>query len=64
VQKCKGGATYVLQLPGLSDGLVDRYSPYIERMRRDGWQVHLVNSLDELLVFAWEFSRTHYESKC
>lgn len=61
VQKCKGGATYVLQLPGFSDGLENRYSPQIERMRRDGWNVHLVNSMDELLVFAREFSRIHYE---
>lgn len=59
VSACRGGATYVLQLPGY-DGRDKQYGPQIERMRTDGWDVHLVNSMEELLVFAREFCRRHY----
>lgn len=61
VQACGGGATYVLQLPGYRDGVKDRYSAQLERMKADGWNVHLVNSMEELLVFAKEFSRLQYQ---
>lgn len=59
VHACRGGATYVLQLPGY-DGHSQQYGPQIDRMRADGWDVHLVNSMEELLVFAREFCRRHY----
>ncbi len=61
VQACGGGATYVLQLPGYRDGVKDQYAAQLERMKTDGWNVHLVNSIEELLVFAREFSRLQYQ---
>jgi hypothetical protein len=56
----RGGATYVLQLPGYSGKILDQYSGKIGRMMQDGWNVHLVNSMEELLQFARQFSRQAY----
>ena len=56
-----GGATYVLQLPGYVGGLDSQYRGQIERMTADGWNVHLVNSMEELLAFARQFSRMQYQ---
>ncbi len=56
-----GGATYVLQLPGYKKGLESRYGGQIEQMIADGWNVHLVNSMEELLAFARQFSRMQYQ---
>lgn len=61
VQNCGGGGTYVLQLPGYRDDVENRYAPQIARMRADGWNVHAVNSLEELLAFARQFSRQRYQ---
>jgi hypothetical protein len=58
---CGGGATYVLQLPGYDQGRQKQFGPQIQRMQDDGWNVHLVNSMEELLVFAREFSRLQYQ---
>lgn len=56
---CKGGATYVLQLPGFGS-YKNKFQSYIDRMQSDGWGVHLVNSMEELVAFARTFSRTQY----
>jgi hypothetical protein len=63
VQRCKGGGTYVLQLPGYPESTGETYGPLIKRMQEDGWNVHLVNSMDELLDFAKQFSRTRYHNR-
>lgn len=60
VQLCRGGATYVLQLPGFMGSFGSQFSEKIDRMKSDGWNVHLVNSMEELLVFARQFSRAQY----
>jgi hypothetical protein len=61
LQACQGGGTYVLQLPGYLESQSPGYGKeYLERMRLDGWNVHLVNSLEELLAFARQFSRMTY----
>jgi nucleoside-diphosphate-sugar epimerase len=56
----KGGGTLVLNLP--AEWEVQR-GPYatIRRARDEqGWQVHRVSSLDELVEFARQFSRLRY----
>lgn len=63
VRRCKGGGTYVLQLPGYPVSTGTTYGPLIERMQQDGWNVHLVNSMDELLAFAKQFSRARYHHR-
>jgi hypothetical protein len=60
---CGGGATYVLQLPGFDGPYGKQYEPQVNRMKRDGWNVHLVNSEEELIAFARAFSRQKYQSK-
>ncbi len=54
-----GGATYVLQLPGFAN-LTERFANQIQRMKQDGWGVYLVNSMEELIEFAKQFSRQQY----
>ncbi len=63
VQLSRGGATYVLQLPGYEGTLRGQYSDKIDRMKQDGWNVYLVNSMEELLVFARQFSRVQYHQR-
>jgi hypothetical protein len=58
---CAGGATYVLQLPGYNGSVKNEYSAKIERMKTDGWNVHLVNSMEELLAFSKQFSQLQYQ---
>lgn len=58
--RCGGGATYVLQLPGYERQTEGKYARELQRMTDEGWHVHLVNSMEELLLFAREFSRAHY----
>ena len=58
---CQGGGTYVLQIPDY----VRAHNPgtshgYLDRMQQDGWNVHMVNSLEELIAFARQFSRASY----
>ncbi|MFN7626194.1 MAG: hypothetical protein ACK5PZ_05130 [Pirellula sp.] len=57
---CEGGATYVLQLPGFDQGRGAQFQPKIDRMRDEGWHVHLINSMEELVGFARSFSRQRY----
>lgn len=59
---CLGGATYLLQLPGCGD-FQSQFDPLIERMKNDGWNVHLVNSMEELVTFARQFSHAQYTRK-
>lgn len=63
VQLCRGGATYVLQLPGYAGTLQGQYSDKLNRMKQEGWNVHLVNSMEELVEFARQFSRAHYHKR-
>lgn len=57
---CEGGATYVLQLPGFDQDYRSRFQSHLDRMRQDGWNVHLINSMEELVGFARSFSRQRY----
>jgi hypothetical protein len=41
--------------------MLAQYRGQIERMTADGWNVHLVNSMEELLAFARQFSRMQYQ---
>lgn len=60
VKRCGEGATYVLQMPGGNEVITKSRDPYIMRMQDDGWKVHLVDSMEELLGFAKQFSRARY----
>jgi hypothetical protein len=63
--RCGGGGTFVLQLSSamLAGKWSRRAQDDIERLQRDGWQVSLVDSLEQLVVFARQFSRTNFERK-
>jgi hypothetical protein len=59
----RGGATYVLQLPAylMAQQRAQRTIPPAEqRMVQDGWHVAHVDSMNQLLVFAREFSQAKY----
>ncbi len=60
VRRCHGGGTYVLQLPGYSADADSGTAEMIHRMQTDGWDVYLVNSMEELLDFARQFTRSNY----
>ena len=57
LQRCQGGGTFVLQISG--SGVTH---PSVERLRQAGWNVSLVNTLEELVDFARQFSRQNYET--
>jgi hypothetical protein len=63
VKLCRGGATYVLQLPGYvtNGNWPQPVQQNIDRMKNDGWNVSLVNDWEELVAFAREFSRRNFE---
>jgi len=63
IQLCRGGATYVLHLPGYQGAIRGQFSDKIDRMKQDGWNVHLVSSMEDLLVFARQFSRAQYHKR-
>jgi len=63
VISAKGGATYVLQLPGylLNSARAQKEIPPAEaRMAQDGWHVAHVDNMQELIVFAKQFSDAKY----
>lgn len=62
LRRCGGGGTYVLQLPQavMSDKWPQAVRENIDRMKRDGWAVSLVDSMEELVAFARQFSKTNY----
>ena len=64
LSRCRGGGTFVLQLPEaiLSSQWGQPTHQYLDRMRQDGWNVSLVNSQEQLVAFAREFSRRNYTS--
>lgn len=53
LDKARGGGTYVLHMGGGK-------SPETDRMRNDGWDVHRVASMKNLLDFAKAFSKKKY----
>jgi hypothetical protein len=62
-QSARGGATYVLQLPGYlmnQAGARRTIPPLEQRMERDGWHVSHVDNMAELVVFAKQFSQAKY----
>jgi len=63
VISAKGGATYVLQLPAylMNTARAQKEIPPAEaRMVRDGWHVAHVHDMQELVVFAKQFSDAKY----
>jgi hypothetical protein len=63
--RCGGGGTFVLQLPEafLSTTRSQHVDPHLSRMRQNDWNVSLVDSLEQLVAFARQFSRTNFESR-
>ena len=62
LRRCGGGGTFVLQLPGIarSESWPQATRQYVQRIANDGWNVSLVNSMEELVAFAREFSRRNF----
>lgn len=60
-----GGGTFVLQLPAamLSEKWGQPTQQHLDHMRQDGWNVSLVDSQEQLVAFARQFSRTKFASK-
>jgi hypothetical protein len=59
----RGGGSYVLQLPQYLMNLAgarSRIHPGCQRMKQDGWNVANVNSMEELMEFARQFSRAAF----
>jgi hypothetical protein len=54
VAKARGGGTYVLNMP------IGWEAGQVAQMRKDGWEVHGVQSWEELVAFARMFSRATY----
>lgn len=63
LQRCGGGGTFVLQLPQqvLADNWPQATRDYLDKMKQDGWNVCLVDSQEQLVAFAKQFSRTNYQ---
>jgi hypothetical protein len=53
----RGGGTMVLNL--WNEWTDDKQ---LVRAHKQGWDIHVVRSLDDLLPFAREFSRRHYDA--
>jgi hypothetical protein len=51
--QCGGGGTFVLQLH-------QQTHEYLDRLRREGWNVACVNSMEQLVEFARAFSKLNY----
>jgi hypothetical protein len=60
VECCGAGATAVLNL---SEWSVDRNKDYIDKLESIGWDVAIVSTQEELIKFAYEFSKKTYEER-
>ena len=62
---CGGGGTFVLQLPEamLSGAWGKPSADAVARLRKHGWNVSLVDSMEQLVAFARQFSRLNFERK-
>jgi hypothetical protein len=65
VQCCGGGGTYVLQIASdmFKHAWGRKTGSLLDRMQNDGWNVSLVNTQEELVAFAHDFSRRNYERR-
>jgi hypothetical protein len=54
-EKSRGGATYVLHMPN------EWSSHESERMRNDGWNTFFIQKWEDIVPFAKEFAKKHYE---
>jgi hypothetical protein len=63
IQFCGGGGTYLLELRGYASAIDKATEKKIDRMREDGWSVAIVNSMEDLVEFARNFSRSQYHLK-
>jgi hypothetical protein len=60
LERCRGGGTFVLQLPGYEINTHQTVAEKISRLTTMGWNVCLVNSMEDLVAFARQFSRANY----
>jgi hypothetical protein len=60
LEACGGGGTMVLQINESLRTYGD-YPSLLERLRRDGWNVSLVDSMEQLVAFAQAFARMNYD---
>jgi hypothetical protein len=60
LSRCGGHGTFVLQLPAQWG---QRSHKHLDRLRAEGWRVSLVDSLEELVAFARDFSRMTFDKK-
>jgi hypothetical protein len=65
VALCEGGATFVLQLPGavLSEKWGRPSKQYLTRIQEMGWHVNLVDSMEQLVLFARDFARRKFDRR-
>ncbi len=63
--RCRGGGSLVLQLPEamLSGAWGKSSQTYLQRIRQAGWNISLVDSMEQLVAFARQFSRSNFERK-
>jgi hypothetical protein len=61
--RCGGGGTFVLQLPEvmLSSRWGQNPQEHLTRLRLEGWNVSLVDSEEQLVEFARQFSRLNFD---
>lgn len=64
-ERCGGGGTFVLQITEamLSSSWGQPTKEYLDRLRQMGWNVSLVDSLEQLVAFARQFSRMNFSRK-
>lgn len=60
LQQAGGGGTFVLNLPGLWETASGACAAIRRARDEQGWQVHRVASLEDLVAFARQFSRLRY----
>jgi hypothetical protein len=57
LDSARGGGTVVLHMP------TNRVPSQVERLRADGWSVHFVSAMEELVAFARAFAKRTYEEE-
>lgn len=63
LRRCGGGGTFVLQLPSwFMEARGNAMSEDLNRMQSEGWNVSIVDSMEQLLEFARTFSRRNYQN--
>lgn len=63
IKFCGGGGTYVLELSKFFLNNNTVIAEKMDRMRQAGWNVAVVNSMEDIVDFARKFSRSQYHLK-